>query len=153
MLSYSLKHDHVLYCMDNETNGEEEWGRYWAKYIKDKRAKKPGRAVYVTEMWDDWDLKAERHRRRSTIPSCTTSSTSRRTTTTRAKALGERAVGAEYLAAAAAHQHGEDLRRRRQQVRTHGSGRHRAFWRHMFAGFASARFHRPDSGLGLEPGS
>lgn len=34
MLSYSLQYDHVLYCMDNETSGEEAWGAYWAEYIK-----------------------------------------------------------------------------------------------------------------------
>lgn len=34
MLSYALKYDHVLYCMDNETSGEEAWGAYWAEYIR-----------------------------------------------------------------------------------------------------------------------
>ncbi|UCE48364.1 MAG: hypothetical protein JSW47_22555, partial [Phycisphaerales bacterium] len=62
MLSYSLKYNHVLYCMDNETSGEEEWARYWSQFILDK-AKAKGRKVYVTEMWDDWDLKADRHKR------------------------------------------------------------------------------------------
>ena len=61
MLSHSLKYGHVLYCMDNETSGEEAWGAYWAKYIR-KRAEEAGNEVFVTEMWDDWDLKAERHR-------------------------------------------------------------------------------------------
>lgn len=30
LLEHSLRYDHVLYCMDNETNGDEEWSRYWA---------------------------------------------------------------------------------------------------------------------------
>ena len=29
MLSYSLPHGHVLYCMNNETSSEAGWGRYW----------------------------------------------------------------------------------------------------------------------------
>jgi hypothetical protein len=31
MLDYALQYDHVLYCMDNETKADEEWGQYWAK--------------------------------------------------------------------------------------------------------------------------
>ncbi len=62
MLSYSLKFGNVLYCMDNETSAEEAWGAYWAQYIR-QRANEAGKPVNVTEMWDDWDLTAERHRR------------------------------------------------------------------------------------------
>ncbi|MCW5982200.1 MAG: hypothetical protein KIT09_29200 [Bryobacteraceae bacterium] len=62
LLSHSLKYGHVLYCIDNETKGEEEWGRYWAEYVKEQ-ARKAGVRVNVTQMWNDWDLKAERHRR------------------------------------------------------------------------------------------
>jgi hypothetical protein len=62
MLSYSLKHDHALYCMDNETSGEEAWGAYWAEYIR-QRAREAGKQVCLTEMWDAWDLKADEHRR------------------------------------------------------------------------------------------
>jgi len=36
MLSYSLKFDHVLYCMDNETSAEEEWAIFWAEFILSK---------------------------------------------------------------------------------------------------------------------
>ena len=38
LLDYTLQFDHVLYCMDNETNGEEEWGRYWAHFVKERAA-------------------------------------------------------------------------------------------------------------------
>lgn len=62
MLSYSLKFDHILYCMDNETAAEEAWGAFWAEHIS-KRATEAGKRICVTEMWDDWDLKAERHPR------------------------------------------------------------------------------------------
>ncbi|MEQ9379566.1 MAG: hypothetical protein RJP95_01795, partial [Pirellulales bacterium] len=62
VLDVSLKFDNVLYCIDNETSGEEEWGSYWATYVKQRAAQEKKR-VYVTEMWDDWDLTAERHKR------------------------------------------------------------------------------------------
>ncbi len=62
MLSYTLNHDHILYCMDNETSGEAAWGSYWAQFIRDK-ATEAGKKVYLTEMWDAWDLKSEQHKR------------------------------------------------------------------------------------------
>src|SRR5690606_25311061 len=62
LLEHALPFDHVLYCIDNETNGEEEWSRYWATFVKEHAAEKD-RQVYLTEMWDDWDLTAERHKR------------------------------------------------------------------------------------------
>jgi hypothetical protein len=62
MLSYTLEYDHVLYCMDNETAAEEAWVTYWVEYIRG-RAEERGKRVCLTEMWDDWDLKADRHLR------------------------------------------------------------------------------------------
>jgi hypothetical protein len=62
MLSYSLKHDHVLYCMDNETSAQEAWGMYWAEHIG-SAPPRPAKQVCVTEMWDAWDLKADEHKR------------------------------------------------------------------------------------------
>jgi hypothetical protein len=62
MLSYSLEHDHVLYCIDNETGADEAWGAYWADHIA-RRAAEAGRHVCLTEMWDDWNLRGPHHRR------------------------------------------------------------------------------------------
>ncbi|MBW1696411.1 MAG: hypothetical protein JRK26_06405 [Deltaproteobacteria bacterium] len=60
ILSCTLNYDNVLYAMDNETSADPRWGEYWAEYIK-KKALGAGREVYVTEMWDPWDLKHEWH--------------------------------------------------------------------------------------------
>ncbi len=51
-LSISLEYDNVLYCIDNEiwTSAPLEWGWYWSRYIKGK-AKEKGKTVYVTEMY------------------------------------------------------------------------------------------------------
>ena len=62
MLSYSLKFDHVLYCMDNETSAEEEWAIFWAELILAK-PKEAGKQICVTEMWDNWNLTTDHHKR------------------------------------------------------------------------------------------
>ena len=47
MLSYSLQYGNVLYCIDNETSGKEEWAIYWADYIKQKAG---NNEIYITQM-------------------------------------------------------------------------------------------------------
>ncbi|MBD3375468.1 hypothetical protein GF406_10570 [candidate division KSB1 bacterium] len=54
LLSISLSYDHVLYCMDNETNAHPKWSEYWAEYIK-KKASLQGLDIETTEMWDTAD--------------------------------------------------------------------------------------------------
>jgi hypothetical protein len=54
LMSISLKYDHVLYCIDNETNADPEWGIYWANYIKEK-AEEQNIQIEVTEAWDSFD--------------------------------------------------------------------------------------------------
>lgn len=61
MLSISLQYDHVLYCMDNETNESPEWGKYWSELIQAKAAE-GGVQVETTEMWDPWNLADPMHR-------------------------------------------------------------------------------------------
>ncbi|XOV94660.1 MAG: hypothetical protein ACFHWX_08135 [Bacteroidota bacterium] len=55
LLSISLNYDHVLYCMDNETSVNADWGRFWSQYIK-KAAQLKDKKVYCTEMWDPHEL-------------------------------------------------------------------------------------------------
>ena len=55
ILSYTLRYNHVLYCMDNETAVSPKWGAYWARYVR-AAAEKAGRKVPVTEMFDPHDL-------------------------------------------------------------------------------------------------
>ncbi len=149
MLSYSLKHNHVLYCMDNETSGEEEWAIYWSDLILDT-AKEKGRKVYVTEMWDDWDLKAARHKRTFDHPDhyefCDVSQNNQ-------KKGQEHWDNFQWALAYTAKKP-----RPLNTVKTYGAdgGRHgntrdgiERWWRHVIGGAASARFHRPSSGLGL----
>lgn len=151
MLSLSLKHDHVLHCIDNETSGEEKWAAYWAGYIR-RRAAEAGQRVCITEMWDDWDLKADRHKRTFDHP--------------------ERYDFADISQnnQKQGQEHWDNFQwvrryvgkrpRPLNTVKTYGADGGRfgdtreglqRWWRHVIGGAASARFHRPDSGLGLSP--
>lgn len=49
MLSISLAYPNVLYCMNNEIGEPPEWGQYWAKFIRE-RAESTGMKVCLTDM-------------------------------------------------------------------------------------------------------
>jgi hypothetical protein len=55
LLEISLQYDHVLYCMDNETSVNSDWAKFWVDYIK-KTASMQNKTVYCTEMWDPHEL-------------------------------------------------------------------------------------------------
>ena len=149
MLSHTLKHDHVLYCMDNETSGEERWAAYWAERIR-QRATEAGKRVCITEMWDDWDLKAERHRRTLDHPERYDFADVSQNNQKKGQEHWDNFQWVRRYVA------GDP--RPLNTVKTYGSdgGRHgntrdglERWWRHVIGGAASARFHRPTSGLGL----
>ncbi|MEZ5303607.1 MAG: hypothetical protein R3F11_23640 [Verrucomicrobiales bacterium] len=149
MLDHALPYGHVLYCIDNETSGEEAWATYWAGFIAEK-AKAMGAAVCVTEMWDDWDLQADRHRRTLDHPERYAFGD---VSQNNQKKGQEHWDNFQWARAYVAKQP-----RPLNTVKTYGAdgGRHgnerdgiERWWRHVIGGAASARFHRPDSGLGL----
>jgi len=154
MLSYSLGYGHVLYCMNNETSSEAGWGQFWIGFIQAKAAEK-GVRVYTTDMFDD-AFDAEKAEHTPIIFN-----------------------DAEHYMFADISQvnsrnydqtHWERLQWLLRQINTHprpsnhtkiyGSGYKsfgtggpedgvERFWRNILGGSASARFHRPDSGNGL----
>lgn len=149
MLSYSLKFDHILYCMDNETSAEEEWAIFWAEFLLSK-AKAVEKEICVTEMWDNWDLTTDHHKRTFDHPEryvfCDVSQNNqkkgqvhwdnfqwvRNYISTRPRPLN---TVKTYGADGGTHGNTKDGLER--------------WWRHVLGGVASARFHRPPSGLGL----
>jgi len=149
MLDHTLRYDHVLYCIDNETSGEEEWSRYWAQFVK-ARAVKAGRTVYVTEMWDDWNLSAARHKRTFDHPDLYGFVDVSQNNHNRGQKHWDGFLHVRrYLA---------EKPRPMNTTKTYGAGGRansteqdgiERFWRHLLAGAASLRFHRPDAGLGL----
>ncbi|MFW5981342.1 MAG: hypothetical protein ACOCRU_02070, partial [bacterium] len=149
LLSITFNYPHILYCMDNETCAMEEWGRYWALYIQ-KRAQEKGIKVHTTEMWDAWNLSDEQHNRTFDHPEiysyCDISQNNHQK----------------------GQQHWDNIQLTRERIKNqkrplncvkiYGSDENKfgtakdaveRFWRNIFGKLASARFHRPQTGLGL----
>ena len=151
MLSYSLGYDHVLYCMDNETSVTSDWGKYWAKYIQ-KKAQLEGKEVYTTEMWDPHDLSHPFHAETFDNPDI----------------FNFVDISQNNHQSSDAHWNNgiEQIKRLREMgnirpvnnVKVYGNdgGRHKTtrdaienFVKNVLMGCASARFHRPTTGQGL----
>ena len=149
MLSYSLRYGHVLYCMDNETNGEAKWGRYWAERIRN-RATDAEKTVYVTEMWDDWNLQGSHHRHTFDHPELYSFADVSQNNHQKGQKHWDNFQWVRgYIA---------DRVRPINTVKTYGADGGRfgnsrdgveRWWRHLIGGAAAVRFHRPDAGLGL----
>ncbi len=150
ILDYSLDYPNVLYCMDNETSGEEAWAVYWAEFIS-KRGEKENKPVNVTEMWDDWDLRADRHRRTFDHPE--------RFDFVDVSQNNHQRNQTHWDNFQWVHNYLSSQPRPINNVKiygadggAHGGGHKDAvekFWRLIVGGAASARFHRPTSGIGL----
>jgi hypothetical protein len=153
LLSLALPYGHVLYCMDNETNESPAWGAYWADLILDKAAE-AGLTVSVTEMWDDWNLLGDEHRATFEHPDrYAFVDVSQGNHQPASKHWANMQEVRRYLV-------DEGPVRPMNSVKIYGanSGRYGStrdaqerFWRNIFGGLASSRFHRPSSGLGLNP--
>jgi hypothetical protein len=172
LLSISLRYDHVLYCMDNETHAHPDWGAYWARYIREKAAA-VGTAVETTEMWDNWDptggavpeavrmsereqphvlrsspLNCLRQRDAYTFSDISNNNAQRGETHYRTAHWFWNAVQESGQVWPI---HCDKMYGGRRNANWSGSitdGLER-FWRNIFAGQAGTRFHRPPSGLGL----
>jgi hypothetical protein len=153
LLSLALNYGHVLYCMDNETNEAPTWGAYWTDYILEK-ANDVGLKVSCTEMWDDWNLLGSEHRATFDHPELygfvDVSQGNHQPASTHWSNMQK---VRKYLLE-------EGPVRPMNSVKIYGanSGRYGStrdaqerFWRNIFGGLASSRFHRPTSGLGLNP--
>lgn len=149
MLSISLDYPNVLYCMDNETSGRPEWGAYWADYIRNAAGNK-GVTVHTTEMWDPWDLSHPMHRHTIDHPE--------RYTFVDISQNNHQRGQAHWDNMQAFRQRLADQPRPMNCVKVYGADTGRfgddrdgieRFWRNLIGGLASTRFHRPDSGQGL----
>jgi len=149
ILEHSLRYDHVLYCMDNETSVTPKWGAYWATLVR-RKAAEAGKQVETTEMWDNWDLAHSQHNATFDHP----------------EIYSFVDVSQNNHQKGQAHYDNAQKQRRRVRarprpltnVKIYGADTGRfgttrdgveRFWRNIFGGLASARFHRPDSGIGL----
>jgi len=149
LLSYSLRHGHVLYTMDNETSVTPKWGAYWATFIR-RKAAAAGREVHTTEMWDPWDVHHKMHDATFDHPELYTFVDISQNNHNKGQTHYDRAQKRRRFLAASP--------RPMNSVKIYGADTGRfgktrdgveRFWRNVFGGFASARFHRPTSGIGL----
>lgn len=151
VLARTLPQPHVLYCIDNETSGDEAWGAYWAEFIRE-RARRAGVEVHVTEMWDDHDLRGAHHRRTFDHPN--------RYSFVDVSQNNHQQGQVHWDNFQWVRQHLAARPRPINTVKTYGSDQGRygtdldglqRWWRHLIGGAAAMRFHRPASGLGFSP--
>jgi hypothetical protein len=152
LLSYTLRHGNVLYCMDNETSVTAAWGRFWATYVR-KKAAEGGLTVQTTEMWDPWDLDHISHRESFDHPETYSFVDISQNNHQRGQAHWDNGLRQIERLKKAGHL------RPVNNVKTYGAdgGRHGGdtneavakFIRSALFGSAAVRFHRPPSGIGL----
>jgi len=153
VLSLSLQYDHVLYCMDNETSGDPAWAQYWSERVR-KKAREVGVQVELTEMWDNWDVKTDTHRatldypERYTFVDISQNSWQQGQTNWDNAQFVRRYIADRPRPINSTKIYGAETHKRSDRgiTSTHST---RTFWRNIVGGFASSRFHRPPSGLGL----
>ena len=149
LLSYSLDHGNVLYCIDNETSGSEEWGKFWALHLR-KRAAEKGVEIHITEMWDQWNPRGKEHRRTFDHPELYSFIDISQNNHNKGQKHWDNLQWVRAYAATTPRPintvkiYGADTGR-------FGDGRdgEERFWRNLLGGLASTRFHRRASGLGL----
>jgi hypothetical protein len=155
ILSYTFQYDHVLYNMNNETREHYLFAEYWAHYVLEK-AREKGLHIEITDMPDAHDITDE-----------TISHVIKSDLYTFIDISQNNFQKGEL--------HWERIHHVRNQlvdnpkpitnIKTYGSddspwnvdfwgntqdGQER-FWRNIFGGCASARFHRPPWGIGSSP--
>ncbi len=153
LLSISLQYGNVLYCMDNETSGKEEWAVFWADYVRNAAGEKE---IYLTEMWDNWDVKSKVHKRTIDHPERYGFIDISQNTH---KVGHVNWVNSQYVL-----DYIKDNPRPVNSTKIYGkdgsawvnrgitsSHAVQTFYRNLVGGFASSRFHRPPHGLGLSP--
>ncbi len=154
MLSYTLDYGNVLYCMSNETSTPPAWGRYWMKFISDKAAKS-GLKVCVTDMFDD-AFKPESSAKLRQAFDDPEAYTFLDISQVNSRTFNEAQWVKLMWLDKQAQKHPRPLNN--TKIYSDGStgwgsgtpidGIER-FWRHLIAGSASCRFHRPTAGIGL----
>lgn len=149
ILEHTLKYNHVLYNMDNETAVSQGWAIFWANYIRDA-AKAKGTNVETTDMRDPWNILDKKHNLMFDHPEVFTFiDISQNNHNSGEKHTKAPPVRRQQLAASP---------RPLNNVKVYGadSGKYgktkdgiERFWRNIFMGLASTRFHRPDAGIGI----
>ncbi|RMF42966.1 MAG: hypothetical protein D6753_06300, partial [Planctomycetota bacterium] len=154
MLSYSLDYGNVLYCMNNETSTPAAWGQYWIEFIQ-RAAAQQGVQVFTTDMFDDAFL-AEKAKNTPLVFQDPQHYMFADISQVNSRNFDEAHWNALQWLLDQVNKHP----RPSNHTKIYGSGYKsfgtggpedgvERFWRNILGGSASARFHRPDSGNGL----
>ncbi len=147
LMEISLRYDHVLYCISNETNDSEAWSRHWARYIRELAAER-GAGIEVTEMWDMWDLRHEMHARTFDHPELYSFVDVSQNSHQQGETQWDRLLWVRQRVAEPAR----PVNSVKMYGGNHGGGadegQHK-LWRNVLGGAATARYHRPGGGMGL----
>lgn len=154
MLAENLKYPNVLYCMNNETSTEPSWGQYWMKFIR-SHAEAHRTSAVCTDMFDDvWHPTKSKKLRLAfddpaRYPFLDVSQVNSRT-------FNEGHWNNIQWIAQQREAHPRPLNHTKiysDGKKDFGTGTPidgvERFWRNLIAGSAAVRFHRPDSGIGL----
>jgi len=155
LLSISLKYPNVLYCISNETNESPLWSDYWAYFIH-HIALEEKKLVHITEMRDEWNLSDPKHASVYNKPDLYTYVEFSQNNHQQGQTHWDNAqrIWKQNL---------DKRPRPMNSVKIYGGMRHggsfeegaQKFWRNIFGGFASSRFHRKGTfnpaGIGLSP--
>jgi hypothetical protein len=147
LLSISLRHVHVLYCISNETTSPEKWSAYWARFVR-TQAEQAGIGVEVTEMWNHWDLTNSMHQRTFDHPDLYSFADTSQNNHQVEQAHWDNMLQARQRIA--------NPPRPMNNVKIYGGEKHgggleegtHKLWRNILAGCAASRFHR----AGSQPG-
>jgi hypothetical protein len=152
LLDISLQYGNVLYCIDNETSGVEEWATFWAEFIYENSQ---GQDIYLTQMWDHWNMMSDEHKRTIDHPerygyidiSQNSHNAGRLNWDNAQYVLGyisdnPRPVNSTKI-------YGNDGFERWLNRGITTEHALQTFFRNILGGFASSRYHRPPAGLGL----
>jgi hypothetical protein len=152
LLDISLPFSNVLYCIDNETRGREEWATFWAQYLREKAGETE---IMVTQMWDEWDVKADMHKRTIDHPELYDYIDLSQNSQTIGHPNWENAQFVlDYIDAAPRPVNSTKIYGSNEEGGWKDQGKDAdhavdSFFRNLLGGFASSRFHRPYHGLGL----
>jgi len=153
VLDVTLPFPNVLYCLDNETRTPPAWTLYWGRFIRRELATR-GVNANLTQMWDPWDLRDDAHAVTYGNPDvfnfCEVSQNNWQVGRTHYDRL------LWYRNNLKTQPGGPRPMNNVKVYGRPGGGKPcdpdenvARFWRNILAGCASTRFHRPDSGLGL----
>ncbi len=148
VLSYTLKYGHILYSISNEFSGSAGWSHYWAA-VAQEVSEGVGREIFITEMWEHWDMRSPQHQATLDHPQRFRFVELSQNT----HQFGQKHADGIFWVKRLLEKNPRPM----NATKIYGSDGSRwgssqeaseRFWRNIFCGMASSRFHRPPAGLG-----